>query len=508
MSFIKNFNPAVEWKSQIPVPVDEEHPEYLELYWKAWELAHDHIKNVPGLPQTPYMDEAASPYDIWIWDTCFMALYCKYAQNRFPGVESLNNFYAVLHDGAKLPVLPHPEVPEGLQFCIHIADNPPLFAWTEYENLLMSGDKEHLKSLLLDKQYLQRHFAYLENLTEYGTLPPMIRAVTRWRKHERGYFWEGGRSGMDNTPRGRKYAPTEVNRPDNKHVLWVDAIAQQGLSALYIAKLAIKTGATAIAAEWMDKYNKLKDMLNTYYWDETDGFYYDICADSGEFVKVMTPASYWAMLAEMVPADRAERMVKYLIDPQKLGGMLPCVTLSRDDPDFNAEHGLYWRGAMWVPTAYMTVKALEKYGMFQLASEISGKIVDHMYQTYRDYEPHTIWECYAPNSYAPSHSCARPNCDVRKDFCGWSALAPISLYIENVIGIRFADAFTKQITWDIPEDVKGQIGIRNYTFGEITADLLFENGMLQIVSNGKFTITVNGEVFAVKKGINQFKIKS
>ena len=49
MGRLKDFRPAAEWKSQIPVPVCDEHPEYTELYWKAWELAHDHIKEAPGL---------------------------------------------------------------------------------------------------------------------------------------------------------------------------------------------------------------------------------------------------------------------------------------------------------------------------------------------------------------------------------------------------------------------------------------------------------------------------
>ena len=89
----RNFDPAAEWKSHIPVPVNEEHPEYLELYWKAWELAHDHIKDIPGLPQTPYMDEGAGPYDIWIWDTCFMLFFFKYAPDIFPEIEWRGNFY-------------------------------------------------------------------------------------------------------------------------------------------------------------------------------------------------------------------------------------------------------------------------------------------------------------------------------------------------------------------------------------------------------------------------------
>ena len=138
----------------------------------------------------------------------------------FPGVESLKNFYEVLYGEGRLPsVIPtekEPDFTEAVpgvpyEIVIHIADNPPLLAWTEYENLLMSGDLARVKYVLLEKQYLQKHFDYLENLKEYGTHPPMIRAITCWVKHEHGYFWEGGRSGMDNTPRGRigEYAERE-----------------------------------------------------------------------------------------------------------------------------------------------------------------------------------------------------------------------------------------------------------------------------------------------------------
>ena len=73
----KLFSPEQEWRSQIPVPVYDGEPELNGLYWKAWELAHDHLIDLPGMPQTPYMDEAFCDTDIWIWDTCFMALFCN-----------------------------------------------------------------------------------------------------------------------------------------------------------------------------------------------------------------------------------------------------------------------------------------------------------------------------------------------------------------------------------------------------------------------------------------------
>ena len=35
----------------------------------------------------------------------------------------------------------------------------------------------------------------------------------------------------------------------------------------------------------------------------------------------------------------------------------PLPSLARNDPDFRPD-GAYWRGSVWLPTAYMTVKAV------------------------------------------------------------------------------------------------------------------------------------------------------
>ena len=81
-----------DWKKYIPLPICQDNPEYEMLYKKAFELAHDHIKFIDGMPQNPYMDEAFCHTQVWIWDTCFMSLFCKFAREVFPGVETFNNF--------------------------------------------------------------------------------------------------------------------------------------------------------------------------------------------------------------------------------------------------------------------------------------------------------------------------------------------------------------------------------------------------------------------------------
>lgn len=205
----KNFG-AENWKDYIPVPVDDEHPEYLDFYYKAWELAYRHIKSIPGMPQNPYMDEAFCETQIWIWDTCFMTLFCKYARAVFPGVESFKNFYDVLYGKKHLPtVIPPENEPtwtgaepgKPYEIKVHIADNPPLFAWAEYENALFGGDKEYIKELL-DKHDLQKHYEWIEGLHEFTT-PDGVLCNTCLISEKDGYKWEGGRSGMDNTPRGK-----------------------------------------------------------------------------------------------------------------------------------------------------------------------------------------------------------------------------------------------------------------------------------------------------------------
>ncbi len=500
-----NYSPE-SWRDEIPAPVCDKHPEYLELYWKAWELAHDHIVDIPGMPRTPYMDEAFCDSDIWIWDTCFMSLFCKYAQKQFPGVESLNNFYEVLYGSKSLPVIITRNAPEWTgeiigqpaRIRIHLLDNPPLFSWAEYENSLFSGNQEHLRELLEKHRYLQDHFHFLESLKDHYS-DPKLRAETWWRKHPLGYFWEGGRSGMDNTPRGRTGPNALRERPNNPDMLWVDAIAQQGLTALSISRLAGMIGHDSLRDEWKARYDHFKEIVNTYYWDEEDGFYYDIHAKTHEFMKVMTPASFWPVLAEMSSPQQVEKMCRALTDSNRLGGKVPCLSLARNDADF-AENGHYWRGSLWIPTAYAAIKGIEKYGKFDLAREMSRRILDHMSRTYRDYEPHTIWECYNPILPEPALSCENPVTVVRPDFCGWSALAPISLFIENVIGIHSVNAFQKEVKWALPEDTAGKLGIRNLKFGEITTSLEYEAGTITADATAPYRLWINEQLHEIPAG--------
>ena len=188
------------------------------------------------------------------------------------------------------------------------------------------------------------------------------------------------------------------------------------------------------------------------------------------------------------PEERAARLIKTILDPNKFGGMVPLPTVSRDDPEF-VDDGGYWRGSVWLPTTYMTVKALEKYGEFDLASEVAYRTIKHMADVYENYLPHTIWECYSPTAALPAKN--GRNRVVRKDFCGWSALGPISLFIENVLGFHRADAVEKVLEFH-PRQSSGKYGVKNFKFGDVCCDIIVENGTLNCRSNTGFTLIIDG----------------
>ena len=508
----KNFG-APNWKEFVPTPVFDEHPEYLEFYNTAWQMAFDHIKYIPGMPQNPYMDEAFCATQLWIWDSCFMALFCKYARDVFPGVETLKNFYDVMYEGKRFPEIIAPDnepdwtgavAGEPFEIKLHIADNPPLFAWAEYENALMSGDKEYIKNLLYERRVLQKHYDWIENLHETVTMD-CLKCPTCMLAEKYGYKWEGGRSGMDNTPRGRLEKHAIADRPNNPNMLWIDAICQQALSACMIGNLYGLIGDEQQKEQWNIKYEEKKQIINDFYWDEKDKFYYDIDCNTHEFYKVMSIASYWTMTSEIADPEQAKALVEQMSNPKTFGGFVPFVSLSRSDNDYSPS-GKYWRGAVWLPTTYAALKGFAAYGYYNEARIEASKLLEHMYRTYTDYTPHSIWEAYSPEEYKPATGVSGGDSVVRPDCCGWSALGPISVYIEFVLGFHTINAFEKTIKWAKPDTAKGKIGIKNLRFGNIVTDIIADGNVCTVISNEAYTLEIDGKNYEITSGENKFTL--
>ncbi|MGL5683041.1 MAG: MGH1-like glycoside hydrolase domain-containing protein [Marinifilaceae bacterium] len=467
-------------QQKLPAPFSDDYPHFEELYYTAWSIAQKHIQYNAVMPQPLFIDEAFCKINDWIWDTNFMLMYWRYAYHLGPWILTNNNFYGPIHNQEKTAGK------------IHIPDNPPMFAWTENLYNHMSGDKEHLNTLLLQKQYLQRHFHWFDTITPGQSIAGS--AITCLQRNDKGYFWEGGRSGMDNTPRGRTYEAVKEDRPNNPNMLWIDAIAQQALTANQISILYTKLGNKKEANQWQHKHDSIASIINKLYWDSEDGFYYDIDNRDNKKIKVATPASYWVLLAGAASKKQAKLMAQKAASATWFGASIPFTTLRPNDSNYSSD-GDYWRGALWLPTAYMSIKALDRYNYRDITHNAAIKIINHQYKTYKEFTPHTIWECYSPTEAKPSFRHDHQSY-VRPDFCGWSALGPISLFIENVLGFYDIDAWNNTIKWD--KRLTKPHGIRNLHFGDITTDIVWDGKEVIATANKPYTLLVNGKKIKVK----------
>ena len=212
------------------------------------------------------------------------------------------------------------------------------------------------------------------------------------------------------------------------------------------------------------------------------------------------------MLAEIPNKKQAEKLAKYAVDPMEFGGKYPWPSVSRRDKEYNDEIGDYWKGAVWLPLAYMATKALEIYGYYDIAYENSYKLLEQMSETYKEFTPATIWECYSPSAPCPSERQYKDRRElVRPDFCGWSALGPISIFIENVLGFYNIDANKRLVEWH--KKGEGEQGLRNLRFGDIITDIVANGNNLKIESNKSYSLVINGKKYKVKKGSQTFNLK-
>jgi len=431
-------------RALLPEPVLPAHPDWVELYWKAWELAVQNIRH--GTPQNgfaeAYLDDAFSE-NIFQWDTCFIVQFARYGSHCLPVCPALDNFY-------------HKQEPDGY-ICREYrgcngaalwskdsadATNPPLFAWAEWGYYQLSDDRDRLREVL------PRLIAHYRWLADHQRNENGLYRSTTWG------------CGMDNIPR---YAAS-----------WVDFSAQQALNALYLARIAKAVGEEGVAAEFRREHAALAERINALMWDEETGYYWDLDAADAP-VPARTIAPFWTLLAEVVPPDRVRRLAEHLSNPAEFWRPHVFPSLAADHPLYSPQ-GNYWRGSVWPLTNYAVIKGLSHCGHTALARQATENHLAQMTAVYRD--TGTIWENYSPEYPAPGNI-------AKKDFVGFSGVSPIALLIEEILGIE-VDAPANVIRWRLYPT--SEQGLSNLHFGDNVVSLL-----AQEVDGGETTIRVTAQ---------------
>ena len=419
-----------ESKHRLPVPLVSDNREWINLYWFCWKLAFQNLRQPkPGSHLVSnYVDETFNE-NIFQWDTHFMLHFWKYAHHIFNAVESHDNFYCRQHDDGY--ICREIEEATGEDFIFMGEENtinPPLFAWAEFEFYQFSKDYGRLKSI----------FPALEKYTEWLEKNRHVKGMAD------GLFWNTNLgSGMDNSPRDA--------------AAWVDMTAQIAMHYYYLSFIAQEIWEVEEAAKYYARFEAIKRQTNSNFWDDETGFYFDLDSKN-EFVKTKTIAGFWPMATFISEQEHVEKMFNLLGDPEHFNSVVPFSSLSQDEAAFDPT-GDYWKGGVWAPTNYMLMKGLVDNSLHEFAHLSSVRFLNHIYQIYK--ETGTIWENYSPTETSPGNP-AKPG------FVGWSGLGPITIFIENIIGIRVG---TKdRVYWNVLRT--DEHGIRNLTIGENQVSLI------------------------------------
>ncbi|MEG1979905.1 MAG: hypothetical protein RR060_04220, partial [Victivallaceae bacterium] len=70
-----------------------------------------------------------------------------------------------------------------------------------------------------------------------------------------------------------------------------------------------------------------------------------------------------------------------------------------------------------------------------------------------------------------------------------------------------ANAFTNVVKWALPPVIKGKLGIKNYSFGDIVFDAIYDNGVISVKSNQAFSLEVDGKLHKINAGSSSFDVK-
>lgn len=461
-------------KSLLPEPYWPANPDAIKSYWRIWELEFSYLHQVSKDNRfvSPFVEPPFNGH-IFMWDACFMTMFGRYGHRAFNFQQSLDDFYCKQHrDGFICREITISKGEDFFEKFDPSSTGPNLMPWAEWEYFLNLNDTNRLRQVF----------------------PPLL-AYYQWYRTNRSwpdgsYFSSGWGCGMDNQPRlpkGEEFDP----RFSTGFMSWIDITLQQ----IFVGKILIQMAQ--ILSRENDTRNieteieKLTAYVQGKMWDDKTAFFYDRYRD-GSISNIKSIASFWSLLAGVVPANDVDRFISHLENPNEFARLHRVATLSADAPGFDPGGG-YWCGAVWAPTNYIVLKGLTQYRRDSLAYEIALNHLQRVTEVYR--KTGTFWENYPPDFIAGS---------AMKDFVDWNGLIPIADMFEYVFGVR-PDVPSGKLVIDVR--LTDEYGIRQYPFGKTGLLDIHCNKRVKKTDKPVLTITSNMPLKVILKWQNRELIK-
>ncbi len=171
-----------------------------------------------------------------------------------------------------------------------------------------------------------------------------------------------------------------------------------------LAKMADALGDAKGMKKWTEKAENISGLINKYMWDDSTGFYYHVDKKNHSFkfltrdLKHKEIIGLLALWAGAAPKERAERLVKHLINPDEFWRKYGVPTLSADDQFYSpyVDYCCKWNGPVWLLWDYLVIDGLNQYGYKKIADELADKMTLAVVTQLK--KNHNYWESYSPDN--------------------------------------------------------------------------------------------------------------
>lgn len=297
---------------------------------------------------------------VWNWDSAFHAIGVA-RFDKEAAFEQIEGFLSYIKEDGMLP--DNLLLDGGIGW--H-SSKPPVFAWAALEVARLTGD-----SSILVKVYdkLALNASFWETQRSYNGLFH-YDAYMQGSDEEKD-VWARWESGWDNSVRWDK-GIFDIYPVDLNCFMFI----------FYKSMAEISEMIGKPAGEWKEKSDRMSKLIEDTFWNDELEAYTDRYF-SGEYSSCLSPASFMPLFARCASRERAEKMAKLAADKERFNSTMP--TVSFDDPGYSTD---YWRGPLWMNTAYFAAKGLKNYE-FPSADAIKENVLalvdsdkEHIYENY------------------------------------------------------------------------------------------------------------------------------
>lgn len=289
---------------------------------------------------------------VWNWDTAFHAIGVS-NWNKQLAFDQIEGFLSYMKEDGMLP-----DTVDLKGEAKYHSSKPPVFPWAAAEVIKRTGDTS-LAGRIYDKLKLNEKFWRTQRfdgkLFYYDAYiksdPSKIDLYAMWETGwDNSVRWDNGITNL---------YPVDLN-------CYMYSFYD---SMIYLAKITNNS-----YEEWEEKKNTLGNLIEETFWNEKLNAYTDVYRFTGEKSDVLSPASFMPLFIKTASEDRGNKMAEIAADKDKFNFNMP--TVSYDNPKFSDG---YWRGLVWINTAYFAAKGIKNYNI-ETAEKVKETVLDMMYK--------------------------------------------------------------------------------------------------------------------------------